>query len=55
MVFSARGAIGARLKTLQASGQLTVHTGFHIRQQEVDGDALRVIGEQRAKAGWPAR
>lgn len=42
----ARGALGTRLKALQASGALEIHTRFRIHALEVDGNALRVTGEE---------
>lgn len=46
----ARGAFGTRLKALQASGALEIHTRFRIHALEMDGDALRVTGEETGGA-----
>ncbi|SHN43576.1 Pyridine nucleotide-disulphide oxidoreductase [Duganella sacchari] len=42
----ARGALGTRLKALQASGKLEIHTRFRIHALEVEGNALRVVGDE---------
>ncbi len=48
----ARGALGARLKALLASGALEIHTRFRIHALEIDGDSLRlrVTGEETGGA-----
>nr|WP_315249451.1 FAD-dependent oxidoreductase [uncultured Duganella sp.] len=42
----ARGTLGSRLKALQASAALEIHTRFRIHALEAEGDALRVTGEE---------
>lgn len=41
----ARGALGTRLKSLQESGKLEIHTQFRIHALETHGNAIRVLGE----------
>jgi hypothetical protein len=42
--------LGTRLKALQASGALEIHTRFRIHALETDGGALRVTGEGASDA-----
>jgi hypothetical protein len=41
----ARGALGVRLKNLQASGRLEVWTAFHVHSVQAQQQNIRVIGE----------
>ncbi|PWF48479.1 FAD-dependent oxidoreductase [Massilia glaciei] len=49
----ARGALGARLRTLQANGQLEVHLDFRVREMVRAGGTLQITGEARADGTTP--
>ena len=42
---AARGALGTRLKHLQQSGALEVHTGFRVHALRQSGNTMTVVGE----------
>lgn len=42
----ARGMLGERLRALQQSGRLDLHTGFHIRELRLRQGMLQILGEE---------